>query len=489
MITIDNYYKYISDNGIKKSALNKTLRKGWDYINSVTENGKSLAIVEQSETVKRTLELYIEKLNTFLKTKRTPAKAKSKSTTTNKRVSKRVTGTKSKPDNGSVSKINGKGEHKPTLVEQISLELKFIKRFVNLHDKAKTKRQIRLFLNAVQKAIIEKRITKKSKFAVEIMEIQNRLIRFMKELDSKGVIKVALPRKIRENYLSLIGKQSELPSARFIKSYINLQGQPIDVQKASSLHNRIAKKVNAGVITKRDRYWDQIEMILSRLKTFVIDNPVGGQLSVDTKTLNGLKSAVGINDSSHDGSGRVPDNVIMSSVDILKLKFEKLGFTGKWLNFIGNPTKNFSMMIYGQPKFGKSILAINFASYLANNFGTVLYIAREEGIDDTLQEKLESAAHPDLFAVGSLPEDLESFDFIFLDSVNKLGLTPDQIDELRIKYPNKGFIAVFQTRKDGNFRGSQEFQHDVDIVVEVPERGRAVQFGRYNQGGEIKIFG
>jgi hypothetical protein len=26
------------------------------------------------------------------------------------------------------------------------------------------------------------------------------------------------------------------------------------------------------------------------------------------------------------------------------------------------------------------------------------------------------------------------------------------------------------------------------VVIEVPERGKAIQFGRFNQGGEIEIF-
>jgi hypothetical protein len=26
------------------------------------------------------------------------------------------------------------------------------------------------------------------------------------------------------------------------------------------------------------------------------------------------------------------------------------------------------------------------------------------------------------------------------------------------------------------------------VVIEVPERGKAVQFGRFNQGGEMDIF-
>jgi hypothetical protein len=28
----------------------------------------------------------------------------------------------------------------------------------------------------------------------------------------------------------------------------------------------------------------------------------------------------------------------------------------------------------------------------------------------------------------------------------------------------------------------------VDVVIEVPEKGKAIQMGRFNQGGEIDIF-
>jgi predicted ATP-dependent serine protease len=139
---------------------------------------------------------------------------------------------------------------------------------------------------------------------------------------------------------------------------------------------------------------------------------------------------------------------------------------------------------------GKSYLCIEFAGYLARNHGKVLYVAREEGLDATLQQKLndKNVKHPNLFVSDFLPEDLSAYDFIFLDSVNKLGLSSNDLDVLRKTNHGKSFIFVFQTTKDGNFRGKNEFQHDVDVVIEVPAQGKAVQFGRYNQGGEMEIF-
>ena len=55
-------------------------------------------------------------------------------------------------------------------------------------------------------------------------------------------------------------------------------------------------------------------------------------------------------------------------------------------------------------------------------------------------------------------------------------------------YPDKSFIYIFQTTKEGKFRGANTFQHDVDSVIEVPEKSKAVQYGRFNAGGEVSIF-
>lgn len=185
-----------------------------------------------------------------------------------------------------------------------------------------------------------------------------------------------------------------------------------------------------------------------------------------------------------------PDKNLMCSTDFSNLKFDSIGFTGKWKELIGDPSKGFTAMVYGMPKVGKSYLCIDFAGYLARNHGKVLYIAKEEKLDATLQKKLtdKEVAHPNLFVSDYLPKDLSQYDFIFLDSVNKMGLSPKDIDTLRAGNPGKSFIFIFQTTKQGVFRGRNEFQHDVDVVIEVPERGRATQFGRFNQGGEMPIF-
>ena len=498
MITINNYYSEIKKQAIAKTSLPEALKKGWDYLDQVTGHGNSFTAYESSDVIKRTIDLYLSKLNEFVK-----SNGKSQKTTIPKTVrsssARKNTSRKKSTARETVSIQRStpkasiqKSSNQSLKVERVSDDLRMIKRYALMHDKTKNQNQIRLFISALQKAIAEKRIRKTSDFAKEIIEIQEKLIKLHGRFKSAtDRIHVTISETKLSHYLSLVGKQAELQSVKFIKSYINLQGKLIPNQKAKNLHNRIANAINKKRVTSKDRYWKEIQQILSTLKSFVKKNVEEGELVVSSKELNGLQGIVlECPCAELKGVPANPKNTIMSSTEIVKLDFEKLGFGGKWLDLIGDPSSGFTAMIFGKPKMGKSYLAVDFAGYLARNHGTALYVAREEGIDDTLQKKLreKKVAHPDLYVSDYLPEDLSQYDFVFLDSVNKLGLSPNDLDKLKRKFPETSFIYIFQTTKTGNFRGGNEFQHDVDVVIEVPEKGKAIQFGRFNQGGSIEIF-
>ncbi len=494
MITTANYYTEIKN--IQKNILPETLLKGWAFVDKVTDKGSSWDAYNQSESIKKTVDLYFTKLNEFLGSQKTSAPKAVKKVTKPRVTSTRAASPKPKTARSTTPRIKAKtprqlAYEKAEKVEVISDEIKMIKRFALMHDKVKTQNQIRLFLNALQRAITEKRIRKTSPHAKHIVEIQDALISLMGKYKGSEGIRVEISDKKWSDYMVIIGKQTELISVKFIKSYINLQGKMIPNVKAKNLHNRIAKAINDGKLTKSDRYWNEIDTILSSLKSFVKKNVDEGQLVVSSKELNGLQGiALGCPCEELSGISSVPRNTIMNSTDVINLDFQKLGFSGKWFNLIGDPSSGFTAMIFGKPKMGKSYLAVDFAGYLARNHGTVLYVAREEGIDDTLQKKLKdkNVAHPDLYVSDYLPSDLSNYDFVFLDSVNKLGLSPEDLEGIKHKYPDTSFIYIFQTTKQGNFRGGNEFQHDVDVVIEVPEKGKAVQFGRFHQGGAINIF-
>ena len=427
-----------------------------EYLNSINEVELLIPIVKPSKSLRK-------------KTQKKSKKSVSQKKKVPKKRAPRRLPPKPKPQMSNATKV-----------ELVDLELKFIRRYVNMDGKVKTQNQIRLFLNSLQKAILERRIRKTSKYAKQIVKIQDDLIELYKDLKKESLLINLNPKRLEE-YSKLIGRQVERESTKLIKSYVSLQGRHVENHRANNLWTRIKRALKNGKITKSDKYYSEIETIRLQLKSFVEKNKKGGFLPIASKELNGIVGYV---------AAPSLKNTVMRSTDFLKMKFNKLNFQGKWLKFIGNPSPGFSTMIYGMPKTGKSYLMIEFAGYLARNHGSVLYVAKEEELDDTLQQKLEDteSEHDEFYVSDYLPSDLSSYNFVFLDSVTKMRLKPDDLVRLGKQYPNISFVYVFQATKHGAFRGSNEFQHDVDVVIEVPKKGIATQYGRFNQGGRMKIF-
>lgn len=307
------------------------------------------------------------------------------------------------------------GLKKKNTYSTIGTEIKFIQRFLAFNDQILYKKTFEIFIDELQKAIQEKKITKKSPVAKEVIAIQ----------------------------------QAVLNAFNTMKNAKHFVLKPTTIKHLKS------------IIEKYENAYDDLDDNYNKVKKKKVD-------------LSGID-----------------DNVnIMPSKDFTNLQFNSIGFTGKYLDFIGDPAPGFTAMVFGMPKMGKSYLCVDFAGYLARNHGKVLYVAKEEKLDATLQRKLKDkeVAHENLYVADALPKNLSGYDFIFLDSVNKLGLTPRDLNKLKADNKGKSFIYVFQATKGGKFKGNNEFQHDVDVVIEVPEQGKAVQFGRFNQGGKLDIF-
>lgn len=400
----------------------------------------------------------------------------------------------------------GKKPHFPGKgVELVSPEVTFIKRFALLNGKEKNKQQVLNFIKAIQKAIVERKIRKKSKYAKIIQYIQSQLVKTYNGMGES--IGFSFSNKDYMKYLKMAGAEYLLPSVRFIKSFINMLGQSITKQRANVLLEKITLALENKLVNPSDKYISHLKTVIGALERFL---KTGDSPSLTEAQLNGLEGVLGACDCGLQGSEYsesygsafegvddpdpetpdAPRNTILNSKEVVNLKADKLDFHDKWLDFIGNPSRGFTMMIYGMPKYGKSYLAVDFAGYLARDHGRVLYVAREEGFDDTLQDKLreKEVAHDDLDVADHLPKDISGYDFVFLDSINRLGLSPKEAEKLEKTHPKISFIYIFQCLKDGKYRGPMEFSHNVDVIVAVREKGLAIQYGRYNQGGEMKIF-
>jgi len=493
MITIDNYFNKTA--AINFSSYPEALRKGHELVLKATNNGSSWTAYHSSDTIKKTIDLYLSKLSEFL---RENNKAGDKQSKSGKQQSHHEAGVKAPVKKQDLINLHSSGnakKEKPAkpvkqtasylMVERIPEELRFIKRFINLHGKTKTKDEVLRFINSLQKAILEKRIRKTSPYAEQVKMIQDKLIGLYNGMKTK--VSIELKPGTYDKLKELTGEEKVMPSVNFIKRYISLNGKTGMKKKAADLLKQLIRSLSAKKILSSDPYRNEIVQITDNLKNF-LDDPAMKTLSIEKNELNGLEGTLGCACQPLSGVDETP--AVMNSMDFANMRFQTIGLKGKWFDFIGDPSSNFTAMVFGKPKLGKSTLCIEFAAYLARNHGSVLYVAREEGLDYTLQQKMEAAdiKHPNLYVASAIPENLEPYDFIFLDSVNKLNLKPDDLSRLKAMNPDKSFVFVFQTTKAGAFRGANTFQHDVDIVIEVPEWGKAVQMGRFNQGGEMRIF-
>jgi predicted ATP-dependent serine protease len=151
------------------------------------------------------------------------------------------------------------------------------------------------------------------------------------------------------------------------------------------------------------------------------------------------------------------------------MEFETIGLEGKYRHLIGDPAVGFAAMVFGLPKSGKSTLCLDFAHHLAARHGKVLYCAIEEGFGYTLKEKMErlKADHPRLFVTDHIPQQLQPYDFVFIDSLSKAGIDIPELNELRARHPRIAFIFLYHTTKEGRFKGANTHAHEVDVIIQV----------------------
>jgi len=380
---------------------------------------------------------------------------------------KRKTSTQSKP-------IKDSGER----VEMIPLELSYIRRYVALHGKVKSKRSVLTLLTSLQKAILERRIRKDSVYAKEIIQIQNQLISLVEGMDE--MVEIEIDAKKLAHYKEIVSTRRIRESITFLKRYLSLHGKSDVQDKAKRLKDAMERSVKRGVITKDDPYSERLNQAYKSLVLYL--NEKSDSPSISEGELNGIRNLV----SGSILKKALSNSDVLSSQDLLRMDFETIGLKGKFRNLIGDPSVGFTAMVFGQPKSGKSTLMLEFAQELAVHHGQVLYAAIEEGYGYTLKEKIQrvGATSSRLHFSEKLPSNLNAYDFVFVDSVSRAGMELEDMIKLKNRYPRTGFIFIFHSTKDGKFRGGNELAHEVDVIIEV-EEGLAIGIGRFGQG-EIK---
>lgn len=288
-ITVKNYFAEIKKVDIKK--LPDEMQQAHSVFSDATEKGKDWEIYNDDKDIKEMVAIYIKKLNSLLSKAASKPKAKK---TAKKKSTAKVVKAKPQKTTKATTKTETKSKSKPSIamtsktkkVASVNKEIALIKRYVNMLDQERSKKQILLLMNAVQKYLFERRARRVYKYSEELLMINNSLMAAFQKQTPKVKISIS---KVKENELRQIaGLEKERLAVQFIKEYINVQGKNVTKARVKSLFNRIADSINNGSLTKRDRHWKHIDRILDSLKNFY-QNEI---LTIHKAELNGLQGIV-----------------------------------------------------------------------------------------------------------------------------------------------------------------------------------------------------
>jgi len=388
-------------------------------------------------------------------------------------------------------------------VAEIALEVRFIKRYVLMDGKKKTRKQLLAFINTMQRALTKKQINKSSKYAKEIEHIEKELVKIYNDNKVGNTFTFRLDesdKNVVKKFSKIAHSQQQRTSVRLISRFIGIHGRISVKEKAEKLLKAIKQAFKNKKIISTDPYYKKVKQVESNLENYI--SAKEEKLVISDAQLRGLQGLTfPKNQTQKTTNTTVPNNLsglninssgIMSSLDVAKMKHKTCGFTGKWLSLIGDPSSPFSMMFWSRPGKGKSSLSIELAHYFASKFNRrVLFVAVEEGFNYTIQEKFErlNAVHPNIDIASSMPDSIAAYDIVFIDSVNRAKMVVDDFVDLKNKYPDKSFVLIFQATVDGNYRGGKEWEHEVDVSININENGYAkTQKSRFGGNGSIKVF-
>lgn len=404
-------------------------------------------------------------------------------------------------------------------VERIREEIKYIRRYISLHNKKKSTQEILSFIKSLQRAIVQKLIRKTSPMATEIEAIQSHLIKIYNSMRGDRVI--SIPDKELTRMVSLAGGEKVYTSVSLIKRFIGLQGKHQEREKIDSFIAEMEAAVKNGKVTKDDPFIKEINHIYRKLKV-----RAGNTIWVSTQELHGLEGIANActckkdlgqihrikkskavkmkglrpcrkktyTDSENQGACSHNGGLsgVLTAEQMATRQLDLLEFFSFWLTLFGKPAKNFTMMFHGEPHNGKTILLLKIAQYLAEFFGNVLYISSEEFASPTMTTKVQEFLNPFPerlhFAENLKDPNLSKYEFIILDSVNDLGLKVSDYKDLRKANPDTAFIFILQHTKSGDFKGGKDWEHITEIAGEVEKGVVTITKNRYAPKTSLDFF-
>jgi len=249
-LTIANYKEATKNIDFKK--LPEAAREAHKEFDSFAD------FYDEDKDIKEMLDNHFRIVEPYLKDEPKKASDKKKSPAAKKTAKKPTPKAKAKSTSSRKKTAAKKVKRKPNEVALMPLEIKIIKRYLALHGKKVSERQVSLLYKVIQKAATEKTIRKSSKYAEEVKRIGNDLANTYKEMGESCTfeIPVALHSKLK----NIVDSYGVSPAIALIKRFINLYGN-ITIDKAKRLLNSIKNAKKNGKVDIGDKDYGRIVQV------------------------------------------------------------------------------------------------------------------------------------------------------------------------------------------------------------------------------------
>jgi energy-coupling factor transporter ATP-binding protein EcfA2 len=514
MVTVKNYKDYVGK--IDPAKLTPGQKGTYELI----EDG-GMDHYGNDDDITDAIDLYLKSLNKSGMFDEKPAAKKQSSA---KAAVKEQKETKAKPTKEVKPKAVKKGN-----VNMISPDVKVIKRFASLHNKDTKTAALQALLRSLQKQIVEKVISSKNKFADDVTDIQDKLVKLCKQAKGEQTVKVEINDQDLARYVAIAGGESVFASIPVMKAYIGMQGRTVTVEQVEKL----VKRMESKAILQDDPFYETIQSLRKALNKELrkADESIsfrnyelggfsglGALLSSIDALCNelgcGCKSGLAVSSKKKELSGFSPSSSNLSvqvntpvqmhnkreagpmtAQQMASINYKVYSLGSIYDELLGKVEKGFSVMIYGTPGSGKSTFAIAFGRHLAQNFGPTLYVSSEEFKAEkgsfTLTDKLVRAggAVPLLYFDNKLVEkEIPKYKYVILDSTRMLHLKYDEFARIKDKYPEVSFIIIMQSTKAGSFKGEQEWLHIVDAEIHLDSGVATTRKNRFGHIGRVQVY-
>ena len=309
-LTAKNYLK--QSEKIDFSTLPKAVR---DSHNDVVQ---FLDLYDEDNDLKSDIDFHIKTVNSLLSKKGNSDKKsttrRKKETSTQRRAKvsksrtkrpsttkKRVTPNKAKTTATTKKTSRTKtsaSKPKPTVkkVEHFTEDVRLLKRFVNLVDKKKTRKQLLAVYRDFEKRITERKVTKESKLSDLVSLASKFLESICRKLKSDEETFILTPsERNKETFerMQYAAKESAVrTSVSLLKRFIGMEGKsnPSKIS-VSNLHKAMVSALEKGRVSKNDIYYDEILKARKALADFMVSQD--NTIAISKTALNGISCACG----------------------------------------------------------------------------------------------------------------------------------------------------------------------------------------------------